>query len=96
VEPDPFQGALFVGESHLRKREWFHAGRAFARAARLAESDADRELARGLVHLAAAGYKRRVGDDARADRQRAHALRRLAPFRPDTRQVDLERLIDAV
>jgi hypothetical protein len=96
VETDLFQGALFVGESRVRRREWFHAGRAFARAAALAPSDADRELARGLVHLAAAGFKRLAGDDAGAARQRAHACRRLAPFRPEARQLDLERLIDAV
>ena len=91
VEPDLFQGALFVGEKHLRRREYVHAALAFARASVLAETPADRELARGLVHLAAAGYR---GDDAsRRARQLAHARRRLAPFLPAARRLDLTALL---
>jgi len=90
---DLYQGALFTGESHLRKREWYHSARSFARAAELASDRGDRELARGLLHLAAAGYKRLTGDERGAERQRRHALRRLAPFRPVARRLDLETLI---
>jgi hypothetical protein len=92
---DLFQGALFVGASHLRRREYFHAHRAFLRAAALAEGE-DRELARGLLHLAAAGYKRARADDRGAQRQLAHAHRRLAPFLPEARRLDLEGLIERV
>ena len=96
MEPDPFRGALFVGESRTRTGDWFHAGRAFSRAAALAESDADRELARGLVHLAAAGYKRKTGDERGASRQLAHARRRLTPFLPTARDLDLDALLARV
>jgi hypothetical protein len=70
--------------------------RAFERAAQLARGPEDRELARGLLHLAAAGYKRMTGDDRGAERQRRHAVRRLTPFLPASRQLDLEALIALV
>ncbi len=94
--PDLFQGALFVGESHLRKREWFHAARSFERAAELAPSPQDRELARALLHLAAAGYKGMTGDGRGAERQRRHARRRLEPFLPEARRLDLAELLQLV
>jgi hypothetical protein len=93
---DLFQGALFVGDSHLRKREWFHAVRAFERAAQLACSPQDRELARGLLHLAAAGYKGMAGDERGAERQRRRAARRLAPFLPASRRLDVGSLLALV
>jgi hypothetical protein len=92
---DPVQGALFVGQSLLRRGDYFHAHRAFVRAASAAEG-ADRELARGLAHLAAAGYKRAAGDAGGTQRQLGHARRRLAPFLPVARRLDLAALIAAV
>ncbi len=94
--PDLFQGALFVGASRLRKREYVHAARAFARASRLAETAGDRELARGLVHVAAGGYRRLVGDPPGCARQLSHARRRLGPFLPEARRLDLEMLLASV
>jgi hypothetical protein len=90
-----FQGALFFGESHLRKREYPKAALHFARAAEAASGE-DRELARGLVHLAAAGYKRTVGDERGYERQLRHARRRLAPFLPAARRLDLAALVASV
>lgn len=84
-----YRGALFFGEAHLRKREYLKAVRHFRRAADAATTDADRELARALVHLAAAGQKRRTGDSRGCERQLAHARRRLAPFLPESRGLDL-------
>jgi hypothetical protein len=57
---------------------------------------AERELARGLVHLAAAGHKLRLGDDRGYRRQVAHARRRLAGFLPEARRLDLAALLDLV
>ncbi len=94
--PDLYQGALFAGEAHLRKREWFAASRAFERASRLAVEPEDRELARALVHLAAAGYKKMTGDGRGAERQRSHAQRRLEPFLPEAWRLDLEALVALV
>jgi hypothetical protein len=96
LEPDLYQGALNVGAARLRKREWFHAARAFARAAELAGNPRDRELARGLLHLAAAGYKDKAGDARGAERQRRHAARRLAPFQLEARRLDHEPLVALV
>jgi hypothetical protein len=92
---DRFQGSLFVGESNLRRGDYFHAYRAFRRAAAAAEGG-DRELALGLSHLAACGYKRATGDERGAQRQLAHARRRLTPFRPEARRLDLDGLIALV
>jgi len=92
---DPLQGALFVGESQLRRRDYFHAYRAFRRAAAAGEGK-DRELAMGLSHLAACGYKRKAGDERGAERQLEHARRRLAPFLPEARRLDLAALLAAV
>lgn len=96
VELDLFQGALTVGVRHLPKGEYFAAYRSFLRAAALAEGEADRELARGLVHLAAAGHKLRLGDVRGYERQLARARRRLTPFLPSTRGLDLVRLLELV
>ncbi|MFN8186174.1 MAG: hypothetical protein U0R69_03750 [Gaiellales bacterium] len=95
-QPDLFQGQISIGAGRLRKREYAHAARAFARASRLAETPNDRELARGLVHLAAAGYRGLGGDTAGRERQLAHARRRLAPFLPSARRVDVEVLLRSV
>jgi hypothetical protein len=81
-----------VGEAHLRKGEWFHAQRTFTRAAAMAVG-ADRELALGLRHLAAAGYKRLQGDERGAGRQLAHARRRLSPFLPEARRLRVDELL---
>jgi hypothetical protein len=91
-----YQGALFYGESHLRKREYLKAVLHFRRAAEAARDGDDRELARGLVHLAAAGQKRLAGDGRGAARQLAHARRRLEPFLPEARRLDLAALLATI
>jgi hypothetical protein len=63
----------------LERGDYVQASRAFLLAERWAAPD-ERELVRGLVHLAAAGERRRRGEPDRAERQLAHARRRLAPF----------------
>lgn len=89
----PYQGALFFGESHLRKREYLKAVRHFRRAAAAAPDAEARELARALVHLAAAGQKRVAGDRRGAERQLTHARRRLGPFLPESHRLDLAALL---
>lgn len=88
-----FQGALFYGESHLRKGEYLKAVLHFRRAAEAAPDAADRELARALVHLAAAGQKQLGGDGRGAERQLAHARRRLDPYLPRSHALDLADLL---
>ena len=89
------ESGLWRGETHMQQKEWFAAYRAFLTAARAAEGD-DLELARGLVHAAAAGYKRLVGDERGAARQLAHARRRLAPYLPASRGIDLEDMLSGL
>jgi hypothetical protein len=91
-----YQGALFYGESHLRKREYLRAVVHFRRAAAAASSGEDRQLAQALVHLAAAGQKRLMGDAAGSERQLAHARRRLEPYLPRSRRLDLADLLALV
>lgn len=90
-----YRAALWQGEASVERGEWWHAYRAFCDAAEAAPPE-ERELARGLAHLAAAGYKRREGDGRGAARQLAHARRRLAPFLAGRREVDVAALLAAV
>jgi hypothetical protein len=76
--------ALWRAEGHLERGEYAAAANALEETFGLAED----AFARGLYHLAAAGYKRAQGDGARAERQLAHARRRLAPFLPELAEVD--------
>jgi hypothetical protein len=92
---DLYQGALFYGEAHLRKREYLKASQHFGRAAAAADGP-DRELARALVHLAAAGQRGLLGDERGRERQLAHARRRLTPFGPSARRLELAELLDIV
>jgi hypothetical protein len=87
------RGALLRGAGHARRREFFAAYRAFLDASRTAAAGDQREFARGLVHLAAAGYKRARGDEPGASRQHAHARRRLEPFRPSYLDVEVDELL---
>jgi hypothetical protein len=89
-----FRAALWRGESHLERREFFQAYRAFGEAAAAAGSAGETELARGLAHLAAAGYKHADGDARGARRQLAHAQRRLAGA--DTVDVDVAAMLYTV
>lgn len=91
-----FRGALSFGASRLRRAEYLAAYHDFRRAAALAGDAGERELARGLAHLAAAGYKRRCGDERGWARQLVHARRRLAPFPGPAVRLDLAALLAAV
>jgi len=89
-----FRAALWRGEAHLERQEFFQAYRAFHEAFHTTMSVDEKELARGLAHLAAAGYKHADGDARGAARQLAHARRRLAET--DTDVVDVAGLAGAV
>ena len=90
-----FRSGLWRGETFMLQREWFGAYRAFLTAAHSADGD-ERELARGLAHAAAAGYRRELGDERGRARQLAHARRRLAPFLPRHGGLDLEELLEGL
>jgi hypothetical protein len=74
---DRLRGILWRAEGHLERNEFFAATRTLAEAFELLRPGED-QVYRGLHHLAAAGYRHQLGDAARAERQLAHARRRLA------------------
>ena len=76
----------------MLRGEYGQAARALAEASGLGED----ELVAGLRHLAAAGWRLQNGEPERAQRQLAHARRRLSPFLPEARDVELARLLLAV
>jgi hypothetical protein len=86
------QGILWGVEGHLLRGEYGQAARALADASGLGED----ELVAGLRHLAAAGWRLQNGEPERARRQLAYARRRLAPFLPEVREVEVARLLEAV
>jgi hypothetical protein len=86
------RAALWRAEGHLERGEYAAAASALEDAFGLGEDG----FARALYHLAAAGYKRRSGDRRRAQRQLAHARRRLAPFLPEHAEVDAAAVLDLV
>ena len=89
---DRFRSGLWRGETFMLQREWVGAYRAFLAAAHAAQGN-ERELARGLAHAAAAGYRGELGDERGRARQLVHARRRLAPFLPRHGGIDLEELL---
>jgi hypothetical protein len=89
-----YRSALWRGEGHLERGEWYHAWQTLSAASADAPAG-ERELVRGLVHLAA-GYKRREGDARGAERQLAHARRRLSPYLPEHGDLDLAALLETV
>jgi hypothetical protein len=84
--------ALWRAEGHLERHEFVAAASALDEARGLGED----RLVVALRHLAAAGYRAQTGDGARARRQLVHARRRLAPFLPRAREIELALLVDAV
>ncbi len=89
------RAALWHAERRFRDREYAAAAAALADALDADDVEA-REVARGLHHLAAAGYREQTGEHARALRQLAHARRRLAPFLPVCEEVELGSLLALV
>jgi hypothetical protein len=85
-------GILWRAEGHLFRGEYGQASRALDEAAGLGEE----ELVAGLRHLAAAGRRAQDGERERAQRQLEHARRRLAPFLPETREVEVARLLETI
>jgi hypothetical protein len=83
---------LWRVEGHLERGEFVAASSAVDEGRGLGED----ELLAGLRHLAAAGYRSQMGEPERARRQLAQARRRLAPFLPEHRGLDLAALVAAV
>jgi hypothetical protein len=86
------QGILWRAEGHLLRTEYGQAAATLAEAAGLGEN----EFVAGLRHLAAAGWRAQNGEPERARRQLAHARRRLGPFLPEWREVEVARVLASI
>jgi predicted metal-dependent hydrolase len=74
---------------------YFEAHEAFEAAWRAAASG-ERDFFQGLVHAVVFAYQAGRGRAVGAERQRVKALRRLGPYAPSHRGLDLDRLRDAL
>ena len=92
---DNIARALERGLAHCRAGEYFAAHEAFEVAWRQAAPE-ERDFFQGLVHAVVFAYQAGRGRPIGAARQREKALRRLAPYAPSHRGVDLERLLAAL
>ena len=78
-----------------RSGEYFAAHESFETAWRAAATD-ERDFFQGLVHAVVFAYQHGRGRAIGAERQRLKALKRLAPFAPAHRGLDVDRLIAAL
>src|SRR4051812_47289602 len=78
-----------------RSGAYFEAHEAFETAWRAAEPD-ERDFLQGLVHAVVFAYQTGRGRAVGAGRQREKALRRLGPYAPAHRGLDVERLLAAL
>ena len=78
-----------------RAGAWFEAHEAFETAWRAAAGD-ERDFFQGLVHAVVFAYQSGRGKEVGAERQRLKALRRLAPYAPAHRGLDVGRLLAAL
>ena len=78
-----------------RAGEYFAAHEAFELAWRSALTE-ERDFFQGLVHAVVFAYQSGRGRAVGAERQRIKALRRLEPYTPTHRGLDIERLLAAL
>jgi len=89
------QDAFGRGLALLRAGEWFAAHEELEDAWRAAPAG-ERDFLQGLVHVAVAWYQAERGNRVGCERQLAKALRRLAPYAPAHRGVDLAAALGSV
>jgi uncharacterized protein len=83
------------GLSLARAGAYFEAHEAFETAWRACPDD-ERDFFQGLVHVVVSAYQAGRGRPVAAERQRVKALRRLAPYAPAFRGLDVARLVGAL
>jgi uncharacterized protein len=79
----------------IRAGEFFAAHEELELAWRAAPED-ERDFYQGLVHVAVAWYQAGRGNRVGCERQLEKATRRLGPFAPRHREVDVARLLTSV
>jgi predicted metal-dependent hydrolase len=83
------------GLERIRRGEYFEAHESLEDAWRAAEP-AEKDFFQGLVHVAVAWHHAGRGNRSGCERQLAKAARRLEPFAPEHRGVDVAAVIQAV
>jgi len=86
---------LLSGLDLIRTRQYFAAHEELELAWRAAAPE-ERDFFQGLVHVAVAWYQAGRGNRRGCERQLAKAARRLAPFVPVHREVDVAGVLDQV
>jgi uncharacterized protein len=83
------------GLALARSGEWFEAHEAFELAWRAAASE-ERDFFQGLVHVVVCAYQAGRGRPVARESQRAKALRRLGPYSPSHRGLDVAAILAAL
>ena len=86
---------LETGLELIRRGEFFAAHEELEDAWRAAEP-AERDFYQGLVHVAVAWYQAGRGNRVGCERQLEKAARRLGPYAPEHRGVDIASLLEQV
>jgi len=86
---------LARGLELIRAGEYFAAHEVLEDAWRAAE-EPERDFFQGLVHVAVAWYQAGRGNEVGCERQLEKALRRLGPYVPSHRGLDVEALVGSV
>jgi uncharacterized protein len=86
---------LETGLELIRRGEYFAAHEQLEDAWRTAEAE-ERDFYQGLVHVAVAWYQAGRGNRVGCERQLEKAARRLGPFAPEHRGVDVRSLLKQV
>jgi uncharacterized protein len=86
---------LAAGLAAIRRGEYFAAHEELEDAWRAAELE-ERDFYQGLVHFTVAWYQAGRGNRVGCERQLEKAARRLGPFAPEHRGVDVASVIDQV
>jgi predicted metal-dependent hydrolase len=91
MSPEEFDSAYQAGLDLIRRGEYFAAHEELENVWRAAGAD-ERDFFQGLVHVAVAWYQAGRGRRIGTERQLEKAIRRLEPFGPEHRGVDVSRL----
>jgi len=89
------EAAFKRGLEAIRSGRYFEAHEELEEAWRAAPAE-ERDFFQGLVHVAVAGYQAGRGRPVATGRQREQAERRLTPFAPAHRGVDVEGVLRQV
>ena len=92
MKTEKFESAYEAGVELIRASEYFAAHEELEDAWRAAPAE-ERDFFQGLVHVAVAWYQAGRGRKIGTERQLAKAVRRLEPFAPSHRGIELDPLL---